>query len=152
MPQAGKPPPERVAVVSEDRPRPFGNRVTIGRHHLQADEPAETGGGATGPDPYEFLLAGLGACTAMTLRLYADRKGWPLAHVAVRVRHAERMTAGAARDLFTREITLDGELSGEERTRLLEIAERCPVSRTLSAGVTIRSSLADQPPAGEATG
>jgi putative redox protein len=148
---AAKAPHERVAIVSEDMPKPLGNRIAIGPHRLRADEPVENGGHATGPDPYEYLLAGLGVCTSMTVRLYANHKGWPLEHIEVRVRHAERMTGGAGKDVFTREITLTGDLSDEERERLLAIAERCPVSRTLSAGVTIRSSLADPAPVGEAS-
>ena len=148
---AAQTPHERVAIVTGEAPGPFATRIAIGPHHLRADEPVENGGHGAAPDPYEYVLAGLGICTAMTVRLYAERKGWPLQHVEVRVRHAERMTAGAEKDVFTREITLRGDLSEEERARLLSIAERCPVSRTLSAGVTIRSSLADDAPAGEAT-
>jgi putative redox protein len=140
-----------VAIVAEDRPRPFGERVRIGPHWLRADEPVEAGGHATGPDPYEYVLAGLGACTAMTIRLYADRKGWPLDRVEVRVRQTARASDGAPKDVFDREILLEGDLSPEERQRLLEIAARCPVSRTLAAGVVIRSALSDIAPAGEAT-
>lgn len=142
---------ERVAIVAENGQGPFGNTVTIGVHEIPADEPTDFGGLGAGPDPYEFLLAGLGACTTMTLRLYAGRKGWPLDRVEVTVRHAERASDGAARDVFTREIRLDGDLSTEERARLLDIAERCPVSKTLAAGSTIRSSLSDAGLIGDAT-
>ena len=119
---------------------------------LASDEPESLGGSGTGPNPYELLLAGLGACTAMTIRMYAERKGWPLLRVAVRVRHAERMAAGAPKDVFERVIHLEGDLSQEERDRLMDIAERCPVSRTLSAGSTVTSRLADDPPPGEGAG
>lgn len=142
---------ERLAIVTENGEGPFGNTVSIGALKIPADEPVALGGLGAGPDPYEFLLAGLGACTAMTIRLYATRKAWPLDRVEVSVRHAERASAGAAKDVFTREIRLDGDLSAEERERLLEIAEKCPVSRTLSAGSIVRSSLSASGLVGEAS-
>jgi len=143
-------PHERVVIVAEDGPRPFGQRVDIGPHHLRADEPLEAGGHASGPDPYEYVLAGLGACTAMTIRLYAKRKGWPLDRVEVRVRQTMH-AAGASKDVFSREIQLEGDLSVEERQRLFEIAARCPVSLTLTAGAVIQSTLTEVALAGEAT-
>ncbi len=101
-----------------------GLAVTIqaGPHRLAADEPAGSGGTDTGPDPYSLLLAALGACTAMTLLLYARRKGWPLARVTVRLRQENRTP---------RTITLTGPLEAAERARLMEIARRCPVHQTL---------------------
>lgn len=140
---------ERIAEVGETGQGRFVNAVRIGPHRLLADEPAVVGGDGLGPDPFEYVIAGLGACTAMTIRLYAERKGWPLLRVSVRVRHAERLSAGAPKDVFERIIHLEGDLSAEERTRLMEIAERCPVSRTLSAGSAVASRLADDPPPGE---
>jgi putative redox protein len=137
---------QRVAIVAEDGASPFGASVAIGPHRLRADEPLEAGGQASGPDPYEYLLAGLGACTVMTVRLYANRKGWPLHRIEVRVRQAARAGDGEAKDVFVREILLEGDLSSEERQRLLDIAERCPVSRTLAAGVVIRSALGEIAP------
>ncbi len=137
-------PHDRLAIVSETGPGPFTSAVTIGAHRLVADEPVSLGGLNAGPDPYEFLLAGLGACTAMTLRLYATRKGWPLEHVEVRVRHVERAAAGAAKDVFERAIRITGGLADDQRARLLDIADRCPVSRTLSAGAVIQTSLEAQ--------
>ena len=134
----------RLAIVSESGAGPFTSAVTIGEHRMIADEPVSAGGLDAGPDPYEFLLAGLGACTAMTLRLYAARKGWPLEHVEVRVRHVERATGGVLKDVFEREIRLTGSLADDQRARLLDIAERCPVSRTLSAGAVIETSLGAQ--------
>jgi putative redox protein len=142
---------DRLAIVSETGVGPFGAAVSIGDHRLTADEPVAAGGLNAGPDPYEFLLAGLGACTAMTLRLYANRKGWPLSHIEVRVRHAPRATDGASKDVFDREIRLEGELSAEERSQLLAIADRCPVSRTLVAGVTMQTRLGEIAPVGDAT-
>ena len=141
---------ERLAVVSETGAGPFGAAISIGDHRLTADEPLAAGGLNAGPDPYEFLLAGLGACTAMTLRLYADRKGWPLSHVEVRVRHAGRAADAASKDVFERDIRLEGDLSQEQRSHLLEIADRCPVSRTLVAGVTVQTRLGGLDPADEA--
>lgn len=109
-----------------------------------ADEPVEAGGLGSGPNPYDLLASALGACTAMTLRLYAARKAWPLERVIVRVLHTR---AGLkARDRFAREITLEGPLDSAQQRRLLEIAERCPVHRTLEQGSEIISVLA-QPPA-----
>lgn len=143
---------ERIAEVGETGQGRFVNAVRIGPHRMLADEPVSVGGDGLGPDPFEYLLAGLGACTSMTIRLYAERKGWPLLRVAVRVRHAARLSAGADRDVFERIIHLEGDLSEEERARLLDIAERCPVSRTLAAGSTVQSRLADDPQPGEGGG
>lgn len=143
---------DRVAEVGETGQGTFVNSVRIGPHRMLADEPVAVGGDGLGPDPFEYLIAGLGACTSMTIRLYADRKGWPLLRVAVRVRHVERLTAGAPKDVFERVIHLEGDLSEEERARLMEIAERCPVSRSLSAGSVVTSRLADDPQPGEGAG
>jgi len=135
-------------VVTESQARPYGQRITIGDHVLAADEPVAAGGAGSGPTPYELLLAGLGACTAITVRMYADRKGWPLRHVTVRLRH-ERIHARDCADCDTkfgqldhieRELQLDGELTGEQRARLLEMAERCPVHRTLHSEVRVSTA------------
>jgi putative redox protein len=128
----------------------FLQEVLAGPHRLRADEPRESGGSDLGPNPYDLLLAALGCCTSMTLRMYADRKGLPLEQVEVRLRHsrihaedcAECETKEARVDLIEREIALAGALSGEARQRLLEIADRCPVHRTLSGEIAIRSRLA----------
>jgi len=113
-----------------------------------ADEPAEVGGLGSGPNPYDLMASALGACTAMTLRLYAGRKDWPLERVIVRVLH--NRSGLNARDRFTREITLEGKLDPGQQRRLLEIANRCPVHRTLEQGSEIVSVLA-QPPELEAS-
>jgi putative redox protein len=126
-------------------------RTPAGR--FLADEPREVGGLGAGPTPYDLLASALGACTVMTLRLYADRKGWPLKGVTARVLHGRAGLAG--KDRFAREIVLDGELSPDQRRRLLEIANRCPVHQTLERGSDIVTVLAEPPlgpsPAASAT-
>ena len=129
----------------------FRTDIMAGGHALLADEPESVGGTDAGPTPYDLLNASLGACTAMTLRLYADRKGWPLEEAYVRLEHG-RVHAEDDRncedrpvrmDRITREIRLDGPLEEEQRARLLEIADRCPVHRTLEAGVKLETRLAE---------
>ncbi|USQ98121.1 OsmC family protein [Caulobacter sp. RL271] len=100
-----------------------------------ADEPVGFGGMGSGPDPYDLLAAALGACTTMTLRLYARRKAWPLEEVSVRVSHARDSLT--ARDAFNREITVTGALDEAQRVRLGEIADRCPVHQTLARGADV---------------
>jgi uncharacterized OsmC-like protein/alpha/beta superfamily hydrolase len=118
-------------------------------HHLVADEPIALGGANTGPNPYDYLLAALGACTSITLRMYADRKALPLDGIAVRLKH-EKIHAEDCQDCETktgrldrmeREIELIGPLDNEQRTRLLEIADMCPVHRTLQSKIIIKSKL-----------
>lgn len=105
------------------------------------DEPISVGGLGSGPNPYDLMSAALGACTAMTLRLYAERKGWPLARVQVSILH--HRASLDARDLFDRTISLEGPLDDAQRAQLLSIAERCPVHRTLERGSEVRTSLTD---------
>ena len=120
--------------------------VIAGSHRFYADEPREVGGSESGPDPYSLLLAALGACTSMTLQIYARHKGWPLEKVEVSLRH-KRIHAEDCEECKTKEgkierieryISLTGPLSEEQRTRLFEIAKRCPVHKTLTSGVTIQ--------------
>ena len=140
----------RVAVVRETGEGKFQQTVTVGPHHLLADEPVASGGNDTGLSPYDFLIAGLGACTAMTLRLYADQKKLPLARVSVTLSHAKIHAADCAEcetkegkiDRIERTITLEGALDEAQRKRLLEIADKCPVHRTLTSEVDIRTALA----------
>ena len=130
--------PEGIVRVTEADPDGFLQDVNAGPdHHLLADEPEAYGGTGRGLSPYGFLAAGLGACTSMTIRMYARRKGWPLAGVSVDVSH-DKVHAqdaaggqGAKADRFIRVIRLKGDLSVEQRDRLMEIADRCPVHRTL---------------------
>ena len=119
----------------------FQVEITAGRTRVFADEPAAVGGLASGPTPYQLVSAGLGACTAMTLRLYAERKHLPLERAGVAVRHVKQPST-VPTDLFTRELTLEGPLDHAQRARLLEIAEKCPVHRTLEGGARVQTSFA----------
>ncbi len=114
----------------------FQQSIEIGPHHLVADEPVADGGDDGGPAPADFLLAALGSCTSMTIKLYADRKGWPLTHVHVELEQAKD---GAAH-VIRRRIHLDGALDDEQRARLLEIASKCPMHRILTGEIRIESS------------
>ncbi len=128
----------------------FAQDIVAHRHRLTADEPKEMGGTDTGPTPYDLLLAGLGACTSMTLRLYADHKKLPLEGVRVTLRHAKIHAEDCARcetqkgkiDRIEREIEVMGPLTEEQRLRLLEIADKCPVHRTLESEIEVVSRLA----------
>ena len=115
----------------------FQQDVSIGPHALVTDEPKDDGGDDAGPAPHDFLLAALGACTSMTVKLYADRKGWPLERVEVEL---EQEKIDGAHE-FRRVVKLHGQLSGEQRERLLEIAEKCPVHRTLAGTMRFQSRL-----------
>jgi uncharacterized OsmC-like protein len=137
-----------TVIVRETRRGVFQQEITAGRHHLTADEPVNVGGLDSGPGPYELLLAALGACTAMTLRLYADRKKLPLARTEVLLRHsriyatdcAECETKEGMLDRIERIITLEGDLDAEAREQLLKIADMCPVHRTLKSEIDIRTT------------
>lgn len=141
----------RAVVVSETGEGKFQQRVEVGPHHFLADEPVRAGGLDTGPSPYELLIAGLGACTAMTLRLYAGQKSLPLTGVSVTLRHSKIHAADCATcetkegrlDRIDRTIALDGPLDDAQRARLLAIADKCPVHRTLTSEIEIRTALAE---------
>jgi putative redox protein len=122
--------------------------VYIGPHLILADETIEPDGNDAGPNPYELLLAALGTCTSMTLRLYAEHKRWPLQGVRVHLTHSrvqKEVDAGETEngmiDRIEREISLAGDLSKDQRQRLLEIANKCPVHRTLTPGLQIHTSI-----------
>lgn len=116
----------------------WATRVVTGRHSLVADEPPALGGQDAGPAPYDLLLASLGACTAITLRMYAARKGWPLTEATVDLKHYKN----GDRSKITRVLHLTGDLDADQRARLADIAERTPVTLTLKAGADIATSLA----------
>jgi putative redox protein len=136
-------------LVASTGDGPFEQLLVDGRHILKADEPAAAGGGDAGPGPYELLLMALGACTSMTVKMYATRKGWPLQGAQVRLRHSRVYSRDLADcehkdvkvDRIERSLRLIGPLTPEQRDRLLEIADRCPVHRTLTSGVAIRAAL-----------
>lgn len=129
--------PEGVVRVSEADPDGFQQDITSGRHHLSADEPDSYGGTDRGLSPYGLLAAALGACTSMTIRMYARRKGWPLDHVRVDVTHDKvhaqdaEARSGQKVDRFHRTICLEGDLDADQHARLMEIADKCPVHQTL---------------------
>jgi uncharacterized OsmC-like protein/pimeloyl-ACP methyl ester carboxylesterase len=141
----------RSVVVRETRNSKFQQTVSIGPHQMLADEPVAAGGEDTGPGPYDFVLAGLGACTSMTMRLYADRKSLPLERVTVTLKHskiyaedcAECETKAGMLDQIERVIAMEGALDAEQRGKLMEIADKCPVHRTLTSEIHIVSRAAD---------
>jgi putative redox protein len=141
----------RVVVVRETRNSKFQQTVSIGPHRMLADEPVAAGGEDTGAGPYDFVLAGLGACTSMTMRLYADRKSLPLERTTVTLKHskiyaqdcADCETRQGMLDQIERVIAMEGNLDAEQRKRLLEIADKCPVHRTLTSEIHIVTRAAD---------
>ena len=132
--------PSRL-TVSENGAGRYQQTVRSGRHELKADEPVDAGGEDAGLAPYDFLMAALGACTSMTLRMYAERKELPLRQVTVELSHHKVEIDGVKRDCIQRSITLDGDLTAEQRQRLLEIANKCPVHRALSQSFLLDCSL-----------
>jgi uncharacterized OsmC-like protein len=148
--------PSGTVVVRETGKGEFQQEVISGPHRLVADEPVAVGGLDSGPGPYDLLLAALGACTTMTLRLYADRHQLPLTRTQVRLRHeriyavdcAECETKSGMIDRIESTVTLEGDLNDEQRAQLMAIAEKCPVHRTLKSEVDIRTLEA---PAGRVT-
>ena len=128
-----------AVIIEETGLGLFQVEARVGSAAILIDEPVSAGGLGTGPNPYDLLCSALGACTLMTMRLYAERKAWPLARGRVRVTH--RRGALQARDVFHREITLEGALDDAQRARLLEIAERCPVHLSLERGADVTTDL-----------
>jgi uncharacterized OsmC-like protein len=139
--------PRGVVIVRETGKGKFQQEIRAGRNQLTADEPVAVGGLDSGPNPYDLLLASLGACTSMTIRLYADQKKLPLKRVEVRLRHdriyaadcAECETKDGLLDHIERVISLEGDLDATQRAKLMEIADRCPVHRTLTSEVRIHT-------------
>ena len=139
---------EGTVTVTETGSGSYTQQITVGNHRLVCDEPRPTGDDA-GPTPYDLLLAGLGACTSMTVRMYANHKGWPLERVRVTLRHSRihaKDCAGCETtqgwiDHIDRDIELVGDLDDTQRQRLLDIAQRCPVHQTVTSEVQIATSL-----------
>jgi putative redox protein len=136
-----------TVIVTDAGAGRYTQRITAGKHVLLADEPLTSGGDDAGPNPYDLLLSALGTCTAMTVRMYAERKQIPLTRTTVRLRH-DRVHAQDCEDCetekgmiseITRDIRLEGELTDDQRQRLMEIADRCPVHRTLTSEIKIRT-------------
>jgi len=137
-------------VVVKQADGKFAQRIAAGPHAMRADEPRAYGGDESGPTPYDLVLAGLGACTSMTIKMYADRKGWPVDDIEVKLIH-KKIHASACEtcetedgkiDHIHRSIHIEGDLSEEQRLKLLEIADKCPVHRTLHSEVHITTEEA----------
>lgn len=122
-------------------PQAFATLITARSHAVPADEPGELGGKDTGPMPYELLLGALGSCKAITMKMYADRKGWELESVRIELKH-ERPEGRTGPERITARIAIEGDLTDDQRARLLEIAEKCPVQRTITGELTVESALA----------
>lgn len=146
-------PQENKVVVRESGANgPYQNEILIGGRKFYADEPKSLGGADTGPDPYAWVTGGLGACTSITMRMYANRKKWPVDRITVRLehekKHAEDCIDCGPRDridVFTRYIEIEGNLDEEQRERMLEIADKCPVHRTLENGAKVETHLVTKP-------
>jgi putative redox protein len=127
----------------------FAQQIAAGRHRLNSDEPDSVGGTYTGPSPHDFLLAALGSCTSMTVGMYARKKNWPLERVTVWLRHSKIYAADCSEcetregklGRIERDVRFEGPLSAEQHSRLLEIANKCPVHRTLTSEINIRTRL-----------
>jgi len=127
----------------------FAQQIAAGRHRLAGDEPESVGGSDTGPSPYDLLLAALGSCTSMTVGMYARKKNWPLERVTVWLRHSKIYAVDCSEcemkegilDRIERDVRFDGPLTAEQRSRLLEIANKCPVHRTLTSEINILTKL-----------
>jgi putative redox protein len=137
-----------TVIVTDAGTGKYTQRITAGEHVFLADEPVSVGGEDAGPNPYDLLLSALGTCTAMTIRMYADRKGIPLERTTISLRH-DRIHAQDCEDCetesgllsqITRDIHLDGDLDDEQRAKLMAIADRCPVHRTLTSEIVVRTN------------
>jgi putative redox protein len=127
-----------IATAIVESKSGYAQTIAAGAHHLTSDESEAAGGTNTGPAPYALLLASLGACTSITLRMYADRKGWALGEIQISLRHRKSADGG---DQIERDIRFGAALTEEQRTRLGEIADKTPVTRTIKAGAAIQTRL-----------
>ncbi len=138
---------EPAHVVVQGSVAGFAQKIQIGSHHLEADEPVSFGGTDRGPSPYDLLLAALGSCTSMTIGLYARKRHWPLENVTVSLRHSKIHAADCDNcetkegkiDRIERDIHLTGSLADEQRAKLMEIANKCPVHQTLTSEINIKT-------------
>lgn len=140
----------KIVHIHLPKDEKFKTTLTAGKHELIADEPEHVEGGTDlGPDPYDYLLMGLGACTVMTLKMYANRKGWPLEDVYLELRHDKRHDEDCINcdeptskiDTIEKELIIKGDLTQEQLDKLLDISKKCPVHRTLESDISINSSL-----------
>ena len=115
----------------------YSNDVKTSRHHLYADEPVSLGSADIGPTPFEYLAAALGGCTTITLRMYSERKKWPVDRISCTV----KISKVDGKQVFTRELTVEGALEPDQRARLIEIANKCPVHKTLTAGSVVETVI-----------
>ncbi len=129
-------------IVKERAGGKYTQDVITSRHHLYADEPASYGSADLGPTPYEYLCAALGSCTSITMRMYVERKKWNVDHLACEVSH-KKVVGGdkAPQDVFTRTLTIEGDIDEAQRKRIMEIANKCPVHKTLEASSHIETEL-----------
>ena len=133
----------KTAHISENGQSAYAVDIQVSGHHIVGDEPVDFGGGNLGPNPYDLLTAALGECTAMTIRWYALQQKWPLEHVAVSLTHQKggEGASGPRQDVFTKTITLKGpDLTAEQHAKLIEVAAKCPVQRTLEGTPLIRTA------------
>lgn len=143
---------QKIVHVHLPKKEAFKTTLTAGKHELISDEPESVKGGQnTGPDPYDYLLMGLGSCTLMTMKMYAERKGWKVDDMYLELRHDKRHAEDCAEcedpkskiDHIEKELIIKGNLSREQLDKLLEISKKCPVHRTLEGDITIASSLSE---------
>ena len=132
-----------VVTVKERTGGVYTQDVIAGNHRLYADEPENLGGADLGPSPFEYVLAGLGSCTTITLRMYADRKKWPVTHIGVDVSYKKSGIGADMKSVFVRKITIEGALDEDQLKRMLQIADKCPVHKMLEAETEIRTELVD---------
>ena len=143
---------EPAHIVVHGGPKNFQQEVTAGKHHLVADEPVNVGGGDAGPDPYDYLLTSLGVCTSMTVGLFARRNKWPLENVTVSLWHShihakdceECQSKDGMLDRIDVEVEMTGSLTVEQRAKLMDVAAKCPVHKTLTSEINIRLRSAEK--------
>lgn len=127
----------RATILGKAEDPHYVQEVTAGPHRLKGDEPTERGGGDAGPAPFDYLLAALGTCTSITLRMYAERKGWQLGHVTVKLDYSQEKESASIR----REVSVSAQITEEQRARLADIIERTPVTLVIKQGVQMTSSV-----------